>query len=118
LNHSDGFVTLHVQLFLNLSLALFLIDLVEPLACRCLDLHHHILGVVSKLDFSADYHSVHKFSEPSSAEKTLDHLSTTVLLRLSNYTTIARFRHRVDGLLGHDRFFSIFLGCLVDFHSF
>lgn len=106
-----------MQLFLNLSLVLLLFDVDEPLSCRCLDLHHIIFRVVPKLNFPADDHCVHEFSEPSSAEKTLDHLSTTVFLCLSD-DLITSFGHRVFGLLGHDRFFGKFPGCLVQSHCF
>jgi len=117
LNHSDRFVIFQVQLFLNLGLALALFNIVEPLACRRLYLHHLIFGVVSKLNFSSDDHRVYEFSESPPAEKTLNHLRALIFLCLGNYPA-ASFCHRCLWLCGDNRFFCKFPRCLVESHCF
>lgn len=117
MNHPDSLVMLQVQLFLNLSLALALVDIVEPLAYRSFNLHHLVFRVVSKLNFPSDDHRVYEFSESSSAEKTLDHFCGFIFLCLGDYPA-ASFSHRCFWLLGHDRFFCKFPCCLVESHRF
>lgn len=117
LNHADCFVTLEVQLLLDLSFTLLLVDFIQLLACLILNLRHLVFWVVSKLNFSADNHGVNEFSESSSAEETLDHFRTPILLRLSDYS-ISACRHRSFWIWNNIRLFSIFPLGLVDSHGF